>query len=137
MASGSANMTSLRDRLSKGLSITLSPEDEAAAAAMKPSAPTTGPGQTMQVAALRKQIDDLKAELAAKEGTASEAAQSKIKELEGQLATASTLEIAVERLHEVAGRRRYMDPAKYVELRENLRHNKLVHPVVVRARPDG
>ncbi|SAK82145.1 ParB, partition protein [Caballeronia calidae] len=130
-------MSSLRDRLSKGLSITLSDEDEAQAASMKPTAPTTGPGQTMTINALRKQIADLKSQLDAQDERASDASQAKIKELEEQLANASTLEIVLARLHEVPGRRRYMEPAKYSELRENLRHNKLVHPVVVRATGDG
>ena len=130
-------MSSLKDRMSKGLAISFTAEDEAAAASMKPTGPTTGPGQTMQVAALRKQIEELKFQLAEKESAPSEAAQAKIRELEEQLATASTLEIPLERLHEVHGRRRYMDPSKYAELRENLRHNKLVHPVVVRIRSDG
>jgi ParB family chromosome partitioning protein len=130
-------MSSLRDRLSKGLSITLSDEDEAQAASMKPAAPTTGPGQTMTINALRKQISDLKSQLEAQDARTSDESQAKIKELEEQLANASALELALERLHEVPDRRRYMDPAKFNELRENLRHNKLVHPVVVRATGGG
>ncbi|SAL80964.1 ParB, partition protein [Caballeronia terrestris] len=130
-------MSSLRDRLSKGLSIALSDEDEAQAASMKATAPTTGPGQTMTIAALRKQIADLKSQLEARDIGGSDEAQTKIKELEEQLASASMLKLPLERLHEVPGRRRFMEPAKYSELRENLRHNKLVHPVVVRATADG
>ncbi|CAL8480962.1 ParB/RepB/Spo0J family partition protein [Caballeronia sp. S22] len=130
-------MSSLRDRMSKGFAISLSDEDEAQAAAMKPSTPTTGPGQTMTIAALRKQIADLKEQLDAKGGGDIQAAEAKIHALEEQLAKASTLDLALDRLREVSGRRRYMEPAKYHELRENLRHNKLVHPIVVRARGDG
>ena len=55
---------SLRDRMAKGMSITLTDDDEAAAASMKPTVPVTGPGQTMQITALRKQIEELKTELA-------------------------------------------------------------------------
>lgn len=128
---------SLRDRMSKGFSIALSDEDEAQAASMKATAPTTGPGQTMTIAALRKQIADLTAQLEARTTPGSDEAQAKIKELEEQLANASMLELPLERLHEVPGRRRYMEPAKYHELRENLRHNKLVHPAVVRATAEG
>lgn len=46
-------------------------------------------------------------------------------------------EIALDQLVEVKGRRRKMTPEKYAELRENLRRNKLIHPVVVRRMPDG
>lgn len=128
-------MSSLRDRMTKGLAITFTADDEAAAASMKPTAPTTGPGQTMQIVALRKQLEEAKSELAAvKDGSAT---QAKIKELEEQLATASMLEIPLVKLHEVKGRRRYMPPEKYAELRDNLRHNKLTHPVVVHPREDG
>lgn len=130
-------MSSLKERMAKGLSITLTPEDEAVAASMKAPGPTTGPGQTMQIAALRKQLEEAKAALAAKDHAASEAAQARIKDLEEQLASASAIEIPLERLHEVPGRRRYMAPAKFAELRENLRHNKLVTPVTVRPRGDG
>ncbi|MCG1039395.1 MULTISPECIES: ParB/RepB/Spo0J family partition protein [Burkholderiaceae] len=130
-------MSPLKERMSKGLSITLTAEDEAVAASMKPPGPTTGPGQTMQIAALRKQLAEAKAALAAKDSAVTQAAEARIKELEEQLVSASAMEIPLERLHEVPGRRRYMDPAKFSELRENLRHNKLVTPVTVRLRADG
>ncbi|VXC81927.1 ParB-like partition protein [Burkholderia sp. 8Y] len=61
----------------------------------------------------------------------------RIQSLEAAKATGEALELPTERLHEVAGRRRYMSAEKYAELRENLRHNKLVHPVVVLPRADG
>ncbi|CAH2795392.1 MAG: Chromosome (plasmid) partitioning protein ParB [Candidatus Burkholderia crenata] len=73
----------------------------------------------------------------------------KDKELEAMSAENATLreqlakglrggvEIALDQLFEVPGRRRYMSKAKYFELRENLRHNKLIHAVVVRPRAHG
>ncbi|UEC05561.1 ParB/RepB/Spo0J family partition protein [Burkholderia vietnamiensis] len=68
--------------------------------------------------------------------------QRRIDALETQLAEAMRaggqgLDIPVDKLHEVPGRRRYMAPAKYAELRENLKHNKLINPVVVLPREDG
>ncbi|WP_250487887.1 ParB/RepB/Spo0J family partition protein [Caballeronia sp. GaOx3] len=67
--------------------------------------------------------------------------QQRIQQLTEQLAeakgTGSAVEIPLEDLHEVPGRRRYMSSERYTELRENLRHNKLIHPVVVLARADG
>jgi ParB family transcriptional regulator, chromosome partitioning protein len=128
-------MSALKDRMAKGLAIMLTEEDEAAAASMKPNMPTTGPGQTMQITALRKQIEDLKGELAKRDG-ANGAAEARLKELEEQLASAAT-DVEISRLVEVPGRRRYMSPEKKLELRENLRHNKLVHPIVVRLMANG
>ncbi|MEM5372237.1 ParB/RepB/Spo0J family partition protein [Paraburkholderia azotifigens] len=126
---------SLRDRMAKGMSITLTDDDEAAAASMKPTVPVTGPGQTMQITALRRQIEDLKTELA-KRDDVSVAAEARLKEMEEQLMSAAS-DVEISELVEVPGRRRYMSPEKKLELRENLRHNKLVHPVVIRRRPDG
>ncbi|MBR8043155.1 ParB N-terminal domain-containing protein [Burkholderia cenocepacia] len=68
--------------------------------------------------------------------------QRRIDALEAQLADAMRsggqgLDIPVDKLHEVPGRRRYMAPEKYAELRENLKHNKLINPVVVLPRADG
>lgn len=64
-------------------------------------------------------------------------ALARIKDLQATKATGEALELPVDKLHEIPGRRRFMAPEKYAELRENLRHNKLVHPVVVLARDDG
>lgn len=51
--------------------------------------------------------------------------------------TGAAVEIPLGQLHEVPGRRRYMSPEKYAELRENLRNNDLIHPVVVLPRAEG
>ena len=42
------------------------------------------------------------------------------------------IDLPLKSLVEVPGRRRHMPPEKYAELRENLRRNALIHPVVVR-----
>jgi ParB family transcriptional regulator, chromosome partitioning protein len=125
---------SLRDRISQRMTISLNSEDEAAAATMKSTGPTTGPGQTMQIAALRQQLNEAKAELA-KRGDGK--AEARIRELEEQLASASCLEIPLDRIHEVPGRRRFMPADKYTELRENLRQNRLITPITVQVRSDG
>jgi ParB family chromosome partitioning protein len=46
-------------------------------------------------------------------------------------------DIQLSLLVEIPGRRRKLSKEAYVALRENLRHNKLIHPVVVRALGDG
>lgn len=68
--------------------------------------------------------------------------QRKIDELEAKLADAqkngaSGIEIPLDKLHEVPGRRRYMSPEDYRDLRENLRVNDLNTPITVDIRFDG
>jgi ParB family chromosome partitioning protein len=70
--------------------------------------------------------------------------QHKIDELQTALAEArkaggspNGIEIPLDRLVEVEGRRRFLSDEQKIELRENLRHNKLVHPISVRPLPDG
>lgn len=58
-------------------------------------------------------------------------------ELEEARKAGGAAEIPLSELHEVPGRRRHMPAEKFVELRENLRNNKLIHPVVVRPRAEG
>ena len=64
-------------------------------------------------------------------------AHDRIQELEQKLASAWAREIPLDQLHEVPGRRRHKSPEEYVELRENLRHNKMMHPITVCARAEG
>ncbi|WP_431068239.1 ParB/RepB/Spo0J family partition protein [Ralstonia holmesii] len=68
-------------------------------------------------------------------------AEQRIAELTAELESArkagGAVDIPLTDLHEVPGRRRHMPADKYLELRENLRHNKLIHPVVVRPRGEG
>ncbi|WP_321916956.1 MULTISPECIES: ParB/RepB/Spo0J family partition protein [unclassified Paraburkholderia] len=67
--------------------------------------------------------------------------QRKIEELTAELEaarnTGGAVELPVDKLHEVPGRRRFKPREKYVELLENVRHNGLIEPVVVLTRPDG
>jgi ParB family transcriptional regulator, chromosome partitioning protein len=93
-----------------------------------PFRPRTAPGGALafQSAMREKQaeIDAMSAELA---------------ELRAQKQSGSPsgVEIPLDQLYEVAGRRRYMPPAKFVELRENLRRNKLIQLVVILPRAEG
>jgi ParB family transcriptional regulator, chromosome partitioning protein len=67
--------------------------------------------------------------------------QRKIEELTAELEaarnTGGAVELPVDKIHEVPGRRRFKSPEKYNELLENVRHNGLIEPIVVLARPDG
>lgn len=92
--------------------------------------PKTGPGQFLAAMPLLAEKDQ---EL---EAMAAENASLKAALLEAK-AKGGSIELPVDKIHEVAGRRRYMPPEKYVELRENLRHNKMINPVVVLPREDG
>lgn len=58
-------------------------------------------------------------------------AQAAAEQLRAQLAAAPG-ELELDQLVEVPGRRRQLMPQEYAELRENLKENVLVHPVVVR-----
>lgn len=68
--------------------------------------------------------------------------QRKIEALQAQLEEAlkngnGGIDIPLAKLHEVKGRRRYMSPEEYRDLRENLRANELNQPIVVDMRADG
>lgn len=115
---------SLREKLTaKAGNIKVTAEDLEKAAARGPLPPRTAPGQLMhmqgKVERQATEIAELKAEL--------EAARQ----------SGGAVDVPLDQLHEVPGRRRFMPPEKYAELRENLRHNKLVHPVIVCPREDG
>lgn len=92
-----------------------------------PRAPKTAPGALMHAMPLLKEkqleIDALAAEMEL---------------LRAQVVEGSDggVEVSIDRLIEVPGRRRHMSAEKYAELRENLRRNKLIHPVVVRRTND-
>ncbi|MPW20056.1 ParB/RepB/Spo0J family partition protein [Paraburkholderia sp. CNPSo 3157] len=129
-------MSSLKEKMAKGFAISLTEEEEATAASMRSTTPVTGPGQTMQITALRKQIEELKAELK-KRDDAGGVSEARLKELEAQLLDASALDVEIYSLVEVPGRRRFMTEEKKLELRENIRHNGLVQPIVVRPLGNG
>ncbi|MDM8356513.1 ParB/RepB/Spo0J family partition protein [Pandoraea communis] len=68
--------------------------------------------------------------------------QRKIETLQAKLEEAlkngsSGIDIPLDKLHEIQGRRRYMSPEEYRDLRENLRTNELNQPIVVDMRADG
>ncbi|MFC4524788.1 ParB/RepB/Spo0J family partition protein [Cupriavidus pinatubonensis] len=63
------------------------------------------------------------------------AAERRISELEASVGKA--VEVALDDITEVPGRRRKLTPEQYAELRENLRNNKLVHPITLVVRGDG
>jgi ParB family chromosome partitioning protein len=84
--------------------------------------PKTGPGKFMAMMPM----------LAEKEKEV-ETAVAENAELRAQLAKVrGGIDLPLKNLVEVPGRRRHMPPEKYAELRENLRRNALIHPVVVR-----
>ena len=89
----------------------------------EPKRPKTAPGQLMAsmplLAEKERENDALKARLKISESNAHQ------------------LELPLSALHEVAGRRRHLTIDQYAELKENLRSNRLVTPITVRARPDG
>jgi ParB family chromosome partitioning protein len=64
-------------------------------------------------------------------------AQSRIKELEQQLSEKASLDIELDALVEISGRRRKLTIEQYEELKANLAQHGLVTPILVRARPDG
>ena len=69
------------------------------------------------------------------------AAELRAEELEARLREAeqdsANLELPLDELHEVPGRKRVLTPEQFSELRENLRNNDLVTPITVRSRPEG
>jgi len=70
-----------------------------------------------------------------------DAAETKVEELETKLreieASGQSLEIPLDQLFEVEGRRRKLSVGEYQELRENLRNNELVTPISIRKRKAG
>jgi ParB family chromosome partitioning protein len=128
-------MSRFKDRLFDKMTI---PDTSPAASNLTPAPSVkdggrTSPGRLLNAQNRILESDERRAEAENKLADA----LARIQDLESAQATGEPLELPVGKLHEVPGRRRYMAPEKYVELRENLRHNKLVHPVVVLPRADG
>ncbi|EKS72401.1 chromosome partitioning protein ParB [Burkholderia sp. SJ98] len=92
-----------------------------------PRTPKTAPGALMHAMPLLKEkqaeIDAMAAEMERLRERVAEGAEGGV-------------EIPISKLVEAPGRRRHMPAQKYAELRENLRRNKLIHPVVVRRTAD-
>ncbi|ACR32681.1 ParB/RepB/Spo0J family partition protein [Burkholderia glumae] len=110
-----------------------------------PVRPKTAPGQLMaSMPLLAEKERELQAALSRAEAAEREGSphqQEEIERLRRELiaakSTGTAIDIPVSELHEVAGRRRFMPREKYVELRENLRHNPLVQPIIVLPRNEG
>jgi ParB family chromosome partitioning protein len=96
--------------------------------------PKTGPGQFLAampiLAEKEEELEKANAENA-----------SLREQLEQALANGnplgSAVEVPLDQLHEVPGRRRYMPREKYIELRDNLKTTDLIHAVVVLPRESG
>lgn len=84
--------------------------------------PKTGPGKFMAVMPMLAEKEK-ELETAAAENAALREQLAKVR---------GGIDLPLKNLVEVPGRRRHMPAEKYVELRENLRRNALIHPVVVR-----
>jgi ParB family transcriptional regulator, chromosome partitioning protein len=63
-------------------------------------------------------------------------AQTRIKELEHQLSEKASLDVSLDALIEISGRRRKLTPEQYEELKSNLAQHSLVTPILVRALAD-
>lgn len=101
---------------------------EATEPSSTPRAPKTAPGAMLHALPILK---EKQAEI--------DAISAEVTTLRARLEKGSPggVEIPIDQLHEVPGRRRYMPPEKYRELRENLRNNDLIHPVVILPRDEG
>jgi ParB family transcriptional regulator, chromosome partitioning protein len=64
-------------------------------------------------------------------------AQARIKELESQLEERAALEVPLDSLVEVSGRRRKLTAEQFQELKSNLAQHALATPILVRALPEG
>jgi ParB family transcriptional regulator, chromosome partitioning protein len=64
-------------------------------------------------------------------------AQARIKELETQLEERAALEVPLDALVEVTGRRRKLTAEQFQELKSNLAQHALATPILVRALPEG
>jgi ParB family chromosome partitioning protein len=64
-------------------------------------------------------------------------AQARIKELESQLEERAALEVALDALVEVPGRRRKLTAEQFQELKSNLAQHALATPILVRSIADG
>ncbi len=115
-----------------------------------PEEARTGPGQLAifsgQLADAISRAEAAEAEverLKANQGSSEALAEARAKLAEAEAALATALEsqprrkAKLDELHEVPGRRRKLTPEQYAELRANLEHNPLAHPVTVRVRPQG
>ncbi|RFU44463.1 ParB/RepB/Spo0J family partition protein [Paraburkholderia sp. DHOC27] len=105
------------------------------------TAPKTGPGQFLAampiLAEKEEELERANAALEASEATSASLREQLEQALSQGNPAGTAVMIPLSKLHEVPGRRRYMSPEKYAELRENIRNNDLINPVVVLPREDG
>lgn len=120
---------SLRDKIAaKNASMAAAYESNTPVTRPRSDAPKTAPGRLLEAMPLLAEKEEQVTSL-----------ENTVKELREALQVASNagIDLQLSALIEVAGRRRKMTEEKFIELRENLRHNKLIHPVVVRKASDG
>lgn len=115
---------SMKDRLAaKAAAIGMAPRPTPSSEATATRPPKTAPGQLMSslpfLAEKEKEIDALRTQL-------EEAQQS-----------AAQLEVPLNELHEVDGRRRNLTAEQYAELKDNLSKNALVQAITIRKRQSG
>jgi ParB family chromosome partitioning protein len=96
--------------------------------------PKTGPGKFLAAMPFLAEKEEELEKATAENASLREHLEKALRET-GQ--TGTPIEIPLDQLHEVPGRRRYKSPEKFAELRENLRHNPLIDAVVVLPRPEG
>ena len=119
----------LRDKLAaKNAAIAAASDENRASTRPTDGGPKTAPGRLLEAMPMLAAKDKLVADLELQIG--------KLRQ-ELQVASDAGAELGLDALVEIPGRRRKMTAEKYAELRENLRHNKLIHPVVVRKTADG
>lgn len=115
-----------------------------------PDEAKTGPGQLAifsgqladaiaRAEAAESEVERLKSSQAS--SAALTEARARLAEAEAALSTAlenqPSRKAKLDELYEVPGRRRKLSPEQYAELRANLEHNPLAHPVTVRVRQNG
>jgi len=119
----------LRDKLAaKNAAIAAASDENRVSTRPTDGGPKTAPGRLLEAMPMLAAKDKLVADLELQIG--------KLRQ-ELQVASDAGAELGLDALVEIPGRRRKMTAEKYAELRENLRHNKLIHPVVVRKTADG
>ena len=118
---------SLRDKLkAKSDAALAQPREARETPAPNAGRPITSPGA---VALMRPLIDELTAR--------AKGAEEREADLKAQLANAGPREVALDQLIEVPGRRRRLAVEEFEELKANLEHNPLIHPIAVRARGEN
>jgi len=120
---------SLRDKLAaKNAAIAAAADSGRPASRPSDGASKTAPGRLLEAMPLLAEKE--------KEVAGLEAQITKLRD-ELKVAASAGADLPLNQLLEIEGRRRKMTSEKYAELRENLRHKKLIHPVVVRRIEEG